>query len=301
MSGLMVSLRKNTAECDNVTFGHAGIDITANRLFGPQPRTYTYFCIWEIQVGAVQAELDVPLVSGLAACARSFGLNYADAANAPSSDFQVMSEPDATCLKIVAKSLELSFPVPTGAFQVSVPLGVLLDLNDLAGKTYRKITSVSVPSCDIRLLLSCPSSSNHIRWFEVAAVSFDINLDIYSSPPGWRDSARVQLEFVSSQDALTGRVPFAHNISRSETSTSLSDQLLYIISIRSKSPLGSRHQGQIYLPHPKMPVQAFVAVEEETSTASTDRFSGDSSPRPISFLSEADEELSEAERDAHVV
>ena len=33
------------------------LDITANRLFGPHPKTATYVCIWEIHLGSVKASL----------------------------------------------------------------------------------------------------------------------------------------------------------------------------------------------------------------------------------------------------
>jgi len=78
------------------------IDITANRLFGPQPRTSTYVCIWEIHVGNVKASLSTYQSQLLSAMAMSFGYNYTDPLNAPAEEFTVASDPDGQyCLNTV--------------------------------------------------------------------------------------------------------------------------------------------------------------------------------------------------------
>ena len=76
-----------------VTF-FAGVDITANRLFGPQPRTSTYICIWEICLGHVKAILSASEGRILAAAGNAFRINFADMANAPASQFALPVDPD---------------------------------------------------------------------------------------------------------------------------------------------------------------------------------------------------------------
>ena len=71
-----------------------GIDITANRLFGPQPRTLAYACIWEIVVGNVRASLSAHEAKALLAAGYSFRLNLADLVNSPAAEYLPPVDPD---------------------------------------------------------------------------------------------------------------------------------------------------------------------------------------------------------------
>lgn len=71
-----------------------GLNITANRLFGPQPRTRTYVCVWEIGVGPVKALLTTHDSRILVASLDAFRLNYTDLANSPAAEFGVPVDPD---------------------------------------------------------------------------------------------------------------------------------------------------------------------------------------------------------------
>jgi hypothetical protein len=72
----------------------AGLDITANRLFGPQPRTATYVCIWEIRVGAVKLLLSAFSGRVFVAAGNAFRLNHADLPNAPATEYLPAIDPD---------------------------------------------------------------------------------------------------------------------------------------------------------------------------------------------------------------
>ena len=71
-----------------------GIDITANRLFGPQPKTATYVCLWEIAIGDVKASMSAREAIPLVAAANFFRLNFVDLVNAPAEDFLPNIDPD---------------------------------------------------------------------------------------------------------------------------------------------------------------------------------------------------------------
>jgi hypothetical protein len=75
-----------------------GVDITANRLFGPQPRTATYVCIWEVHLGSFKAVLSAWEARVLLAAGNAFRLNFKDSVNAPAVEFAVPVEPDSECL-----------------------------------------------------------------------------------------------------------------------------------------------------------------------------------------------------------
>jgi hypothetical protein len=72
----------------------SGIDITANRLFGPLPRTITYVCIWEISIGALKAALSAKDAGILSSAANAFRLNFVDASNAPATEHLLPEYPD---------------------------------------------------------------------------------------------------------------------------------------------------------------------------------------------------------------
>lgn len=72
----------------------AGINITANRLFGPQPRTATYVCLWEIHLGPIKSALSAAEATLLAAAGNAFRVNFVDHANSPATEFLPPIDPD---------------------------------------------------------------------------------------------------------------------------------------------------------------------------------------------------------------
>ena len=73
----------------------SGINIIANRLFGPPPRTSTYVCIWELDLGRVKGK--VPIMDGrvILSSAAAFSLNFTDPLDAPAPDFALPLDPDS--------------------------------------------------------------------------------------------------------------------------------------------------------------------------------------------------------------
>ncbi|KAJ7084454.1 hypothetical protein B0H15DRAFT_940059 [Mycena belliarum] len=180
-----------------------GIDITANRLFGPLPRTIAYVCIWEISVGAVKALLSVKDAMLLSLAGTAFGLNFVDASNAPASEHQLPEYPDLTFLKFSLATVNVIWRVPRAALLLSLPSGLKVDLNDLGGPHHRKLTSLRIPRVYVKFLLR--SSAEHRRWLEVSQLETDAYLDVYASPYGWQERAELQADFIKEQDLPSGR------------------------------------------------------------------------------------------------
>ncbi|RPD53525.1 hypothetical protein L227DRAFT_535889, partial [Lentinus tigrinus ALCF2SS1-6] len=180
-----------------------GLDVTANRLFGHRPATSTYVCIWEIHAGDVKAVLNAYEGRLLSAAFSSFGLNFSDPLNAPAKEYAIPSDPDVTFLKVHVDTVNVVWTAGNAAAELTMPNGLRIDMNDLAGKTFRKVTGVRLPRCAVKLLLA--SKQDRARWIEAADARFDVDIDMYSAPPGWEESARLQTEFLVKQDALTGR------------------------------------------------------------------------------------------------
>ena len=92
-----------------LTSDYSGLHITANRLFGPQPHTTTYVCIWEIHLGDIKAALNAYETRILSTVGSSFGLNFSDPINAPAKDYAIPSDPDgkldSTCVRLHRRNL----------------------------------------------------------------------------------------------------------------------------------------------------------------------------------------------------
>lgn len=73
-----------------------GLDIVANRLFGPRPAAATYVCIWEIHVGDVKASVNAHEARLLSSIGSAFGLNFSDPLNAPAKEYAIPADPDGS-------------------------------------------------------------------------------------------------------------------------------------------------------------------------------------------------------------
>jgi hypothetical protein len=71
-----------------------GVDILANRLFGPQPSAAAYVCFWEIHVGSVKGVFSASHVRTLRSALDAFAMNYKDPMNAPAAEFVLPVAPD---------------------------------------------------------------------------------------------------------------------------------------------------------------------------------------------------------------
>ncbi|KAH9485425.1 Protein CSF1 [Psilocybe cubensis] len=267
-----------------------GIDVTANRLFGPQPRTATYVCMWEISVGKVKASLTANDANVLASAIHSFRLNFVDVVNAPAHDFMPAVDPDVTFYKVTVKPIELTWKSERAALYVQLPHGLVFDSNDLGAHQYRSVMALRIHQLNASVLLAS-STERKNQWLEAASVLFDMDLDIYSSPTGHRGMTRKQLLFIEEQDKPTGRAKFMFNQLRQR--------------IQENDSLDQRlHRGGVFLPQPSLP-GAFC----DNSTSYPSLQSHTHRTRPPSWrlstftnLSDSEEEeaISEVDRDARL-
>lgn len=71
-----------------------GVNILANRLFGPQPLATTYVCLWEIDVGSVKGVFSASHIRTLRSALDALSMNYKDPMNAPAAEFALALAPD---------------------------------------------------------------------------------------------------------------------------------------------------------------------------------------------------------------
>ncbi|KAF8070507.1 hypothetical protein FPV67DRAFT_1756074, partial [Lyophyllum atratum] len=263
-----------------------GLDITAHRLFGPQPRTATYICIWEIHLGRVRSLLSASEGILLAAAGNAFRLNFADLANAPALQYLPPIDPDVTFVKFSLKSVDVTWQAGRAALAITLPTGIKANSNDLGGRYHRKVTSLSIADIYVKVLIA-PSLHGH-RWLETMELSADVHLDIYSAPPGFRDVAQSQIAYVEEQDRLTGRARrmFASLGSRNAKT-------------RTRPTL---HKNGLYLPHPTLPIhQDFEgATSLSQRPPKNERMRKSWTSVAHNSESDAEEGISEADRDARL-
>ncbi|KAI0288543.1 hypothetical protein BC826DRAFT_1107677 [Russula brevipes] len=180
-----------------------GIDILANRMFGPQPHAATYVCFWEINCDSVKGAFSASHGRTLQSALDAFAMNYKDPMNAPAAEFALELAPDVTFLKVTFISVDLTWSAAPVSVCCCLPQGFYVASNDLAGNKYRKVTSLSVPKVIIRVVHSLGKRND---WVEAGEIVFDVALDSYSSPLGWQESALLQSKFLAEQDEPTGRL-----------------------------------------------------------------------------------------------
>lgn len=86
-----------------------GIELKANRLFGPQPRAETYLCLWECTMPRVTAYLSPVLLTIASTSIASVAYNFSDIENSPTFIFVPKSLPDGVpiCIRYCASLLNI--------------------------------------------------------------------------------------------------------------------------------------------------------------------------------------------------
>ncbi|KAG1765509.1 hypothetical protein EV702DRAFT_1283104 [Suillus placidus] len=270
-----------------------GLNITANRLFGSQPRTRTYVCVWEIAVGPVKALLTSHDTRILLASINAVRLNYTDLANAPATEFGIPVDPDVTFIRFSTSHVDATWSVGATAVNLSIPSGFSVHTNDLEGQFCGKLTSVRLPLVSLKILLS--SRDSKTSWCEAADLSTDINLDIYRSPKVHNLS---QMDFMKGQDELTHRAQHLLDEVERARKAYLLDNRQSLQRTRS-----SHHRNGLYLPRPRLPHFCRVKPHPPAPLTSIPHSKSTAAWWPrLSHLSESDgeENISEADRDARL-
>lgn len=244
-----------------------GLDIKANRLFGPQPKGTTYVCLWELSIGHISAFLTPEFKDTLAAVGSAIGYNYTDRDNAPSDVYIAKTPPDATFVKLSIQRITALLETTAAGIAVELPQGVFIDTSSVASKACRSVQGLGVPCASLHVLRR---QAGHKTWEPVGSVSTGMSMDTYKVPPGWQDDAAKQQEFLREQDEITKRVPFLYG--------------------EGDDPTYGRHEHEIYVPRPR-PVEAtwddeasLYTYEETYDESSSPGGSDISDPAPPSVL-----------------
>ena len=265
--------------------------------------------------GALEARI-------LKAAARAFGLNFTDPLNAPAVEYEIPSVPDGvyysnslplflltprsivTFVKISLDEFNVVWHAGEAALEIALPSGFRMDTNDLAGQFYSKVSSFRVPEVRVRTLLgSDPRAS---VWYGAAEFNADFNIDVYSAPANWPEKAKIQSEFLATQDSQTGRAIFLYMPDQTAQYDSLAPGELYWIASYLLLTLFTGRgllDTEFYLTQLRIPKSS----SHVSSSFSRDLTKSPDLPTPSRLYrqnlhsdSEEEEWISEADRDARI-
>ncbi|GJJ06705.1 hypothetical protein Clacol_000901 [Clathrus columnatus] len=257
-----------------------GLNIVAHRLFGPQPRTATYLCLWEFYIQGLMGSISLTELQGLLSAMTSFRLNFVDAVNAPAAELTLPSDPDVTFLKLDLSHLDVALDAGKSVIQLFLQNGIKFDYNDLAGNYYKKMIELRIPTCVLRGLLK--ANIHPEQWYEASSISFDLAMDMYFSPAHWEDLAREQRDFIAAEDAPTRRAWFLYESPKDKP------------TFRT-----SGYKGGVHLPQPAFPG---MKKRERKLSMVSQRYARQKPSLTIhrTVDSDQDEHISEADRDARL-
>ncbi|GAA5906531.1 hypothetical protein JCM8208_000472 [Rhodotorula glutinis] len=240
-----------------------GLEIGANRLFGPQPRTATYLCIWSFDIGSIVGSVPPCFVQSLMRAGGAVGLTFTDSDNAPAPDYVVPVDPDITALTVQVRSLDVAVRGTATAVQLYLPHGVDLRFDDLATAPFLKHLRLEVPELTLRAL--APLFGRSAPWMEVASVDVDLSVVLGLSHSGWEARAREQLAFVALQDGLTKRCPFLYGHGDGSSSRCGS---LFLPAI--EGPVRSFPRASVHVGSPSSTVRLESVAEESEGDLTPD-------------------------------
>lgn len=202
-------------------------------------------------------------------------------------------------MKLAVSAVNLTWLAGNAAVEIAVSSGVTLETNDLASDFYRKVMSICIPQVTLKVLVT--NNVQHRSWLEAVDAKLDVNIDLYSAPAGWRESARLQNEFIKIQDVPTGRAKLMKE-------SWLHDcKLLYALHCPAAHLVSGRgnHKNGLHLPQPRLSRKVEAREKRQPGLSRQ----GDGHERDTSQLrghssrvsdSDGEEGVSEADRDARL-
>ncbi|ORY27357.1 hypothetical protein BCR39DRAFT_589249 [Naematelia encephala] len=185
-----------------------GIELKANRLFGPQPRATTYLCLWECVLPRISAFLTPSFASTLQASIKALMYNFEDDDNAPASIYTQKSPPDATFFKLGIGSMNAVLSASEATVCISLPAGVTLDTSSLGSRSCSSSMGLLIPTIDVKLLRRHTSTGD---WSSVGETRTGLSLDMYKAPKDWQDRVAKQQKFLREEDRLTQRIWYMYS------------------------------------------------------------------------------------------
>jgi hypothetical protein len=203
----------------NLTFFFLELNIHAHRLFGPLPKTATYVCNWDINIGTISGQLKPSFLLSATSFANTFAYHYVDKENALPAKYVIPLDPDVTFLNFSVKEVDVSIWGGGSVTQILLKEGFSIKFDDLANKKYLFKVMFNLPDLIIRSLAKSVTTLSSINfskdsennpWVEVASFESAFNITLYHTTSGWRERIESQQAFIKQEDRETLRIPFLY-------------------------------------------------------------------------------------------
>ncbi|WVQ94212.1 hypothetical protein IAU59_001290 [Kwoniella sp. CBS 9459] len=216
-----------------------GIELKANRLFGPAPHATTYLCLWEATIPKVSAFLSPDLISTLQAVVGAVAYTFQDPDNGPADIYVPKVSPDVTFFKLSLDEIIVMLTTGENGISVEAPTGICLDTSTYGTRSYSSMLSVCLPALHVNIL----ERDAKTIWHPVGSLQAGATIDIYKAPTGWREKVAMQQEFLRREDEPTGRI---------------------WSMLQDVKPPKGHHADSLYLPRPMQESDVVVSVEDES-------------------------------------
>ncbi len=119
--------------------------------------------------------------------------------------------PIVTFLRLAVRSLGITIQQGHSEVVITMPAGLSVGINTLAGQAYYSVVSVTVPEIYLSLMMALAQS--YEAYCEIASASGAVEFDLFGTPRGWQDKATMQQAFITAQDSATRRLKdlYAHH------------------------------------------------------------------------------------------
>ncbi|KAJ2977452.1 hypothetical protein NQ176_g4359 [Zarea fungicola] len=187
-----------------------GIRVFGHRAFGLPPSEPTYFCNWDVLVGAVRGGCSAEFLSALIKGGSAFGFTFDDVENAlvPYSSLIFY---DVTFIRARLEAVSLWIHVPDAAFLISTGT-IDVNSNDWARSHYSKRANVVVPNIQISCVdaeSAAEHKSRHQHPVETEAyLQMDVRLGSIGRKVKFSNERKIQQELIRREDQRTDRTPF---------------------------------------------------------------------------------------------
>ncbi|CAM0134818.1 Macrophage colony-stimulating factor 1 receptor [Umbelopsis sp. WA50703] len=220
------------------------LNIYAHRLFGPLPKTSTYLCNWEFDVGSISGEIKPSFLLGTTAFGKAFLYNMVDEDNALAKDPSIL-DPDVTFVTASIQSIDINLMGRHSATQFSLSEGLHFEFDDLINRNYTQKINLKFPSVVITNLANQEvntesSIEGDYPWVEVANANTGLEVVIYRQTSNWIQKREKQQTYIKMQDMQTRRCPHLYD------SEAYASEARSLVSMRSYND--HHHVGMLYAP-----------------------------------------------------
>lgn len=220
-----------------------GLELKANRLFGPQPWATTYLCLWEFVAPRITAFMTPEFLNLVQSSVSAVAFDFVDVENAPTEFYIPKTPPDVTFFKLGIEEIAVTLFVDDLAVSVNMPAGVNLDTSSLATRSFASAVGVSIPNIQVSML---ERASHSHKWSSLGTLKTGVALDVFSAPSGWQEKADAQQRFLMEEDAPTKRIWYMYQAAGDEAD--------------------GNHLHNVYIPRPRPKEPVIDDTESEASS-----------------------------------